>query len=78
MADFVTDFVADCVTDFLYFLSFKSLGKSFGVTYALGKYRCSKNKSENNQFEIVIPTIISELKSKIQKDKNKSSQTIIK
>ena len=37
MADFMTDFVADCVTDFCIFLSFKSVGKSFGVTYhALG------------------------------------------
>ena len=35
-ADFVTDFVADCVTDFCIFLSYKSLGKSFGVTYTLG------------------------------------------
>ena len=35
MADFVTDFVADCVTDFGIFLSFKSVGKSFGGTYAL-------------------------------------------
>ena len=35
MADFVTDFVADGVTDFGIFLSFKSVGKSFGGTYAL-------------------------------------------
>ena len=35
MADFVTDFVADCVTDFGVFLSFKSVGKSFGGTQAL-------------------------------------------
>ena len=34
-ADFVTDFVADCVTDFCIFLSYKSVGKSFGGTYAL-------------------------------------------
>ena len=33
-ADFVTDFVANCVTDFGIFLSFKSVGKSFDVTYA--------------------------------------------
>ena len=38
VADFVTDFVADCVTDFCIFLSFKSVGKSFGVTYALVWY----------------------------------------
>ena len=31
----MTDFVADCVTDFCIFLSYKSVGKSFGVTYAL-------------------------------------------
>ena len=36
-ADFVSDFVADCVTDFCIFLSYKSVGKSFGVTYALLK-----------------------------------------
>ena len=35
MADFVTDFVADCVTDFFFFLSFKLVVKSFGGTYAL-------------------------------------------
>ena len=34
VADFVTDFVANCVTDFCIFLSFKSVGKSFGGTYA--------------------------------------------
>ena len=34
VADFVTDFVADCVTDLGIFLSFKSVGKSFGVTQA--------------------------------------------
>ena len=39
MADFVTDFVADCVTDFGIFLSFKSVGKSFGGTYASGKVK---------------------------------------
>ena len=33
-ADFVTDFVADSVTDFCFFLSYKSVGKSFGGTYA--------------------------------------------
>ena len=31
----MTDFVADCVTDVCIFLSYKSVGKSFGVTYAL-------------------------------------------
>ena len=31
----MTDFVADCLTDFCIFMSFKSVGKSFGVTYAL-------------------------------------------
>ena len=31
----MTDFVANCVTDFCIFLSFKSVGKSFGGTYAL-------------------------------------------
>ena len=31
----MTDFLADCVTDFCIFLSFKSVGKSFGGTYAL-------------------------------------------
>ena len=34
-ADFVTDFEADCVTDFCIFSSYNSVGKSFGVTYAL-------------------------------------------
>ena len=32
----MTDFLADCVTDFCIFLSFKLVGKSFGGTYALG------------------------------------------
>ena len=46
MADFVTDFVADCVTDFGIFLSFKSVGKSFGGTYALrGDSTCVKTLS---------------------------------
>ena len=31
----MTDFVADCVTDFCSFLSYKSVGKSFGGIYAL-------------------------------------------
>ena len=31
----MTDFVADCVTDFCIVLSYKSVGISFGVTYAL-------------------------------------------
>ena len=31
----MTDYVADCVTDFCIFMSFKSVGKSFGGTYAL-------------------------------------------
>ena len=31
----MTDFFADCVTDFCIFLSYKSARKSFGVTYAL-------------------------------------------
>ena len=31
----MTDFVADFVTDFCIFMSFTSVGKSFGVTYAL-------------------------------------------
>ena len=35
VADFVTDSVADCVTDYCMFLSFKSVGKSFDVTKAL-------------------------------------------
>ena len=30
----MTDFVAECMTDFCIFMSFKSVGKSFGVTYA--------------------------------------------
>ena len=31
----MTDFVANCVTDFcIFFLSYKSVGKSFGVTHA--------------------------------------------
>ena len=30
----MTDFVADCGTDFCIFLSYKSVGKSFGETYA--------------------------------------------
>ena len=34
-ANFVTDFVADCVTDFCIFLSYKTVGKSFSVIYAL-------------------------------------------
>ena len=33
--DFVTDFVDDFVDDFCVFLSFKSVEKSFGVTYDL-------------------------------------------
>ena len=31
----MTEFVDDCVTDFCIFMSFKSVGKSFGVTHAL-------------------------------------------
>ena len=34
-ANFVTNFVADCVTDFNILLFFKLAGKSFGVTQAL-------------------------------------------
>ena len=35
VADFLTDFLTDLLTDFGIFLSFKSVGKSFGGTYAL-------------------------------------------
>ena len=36
VADFLTDFFTDYLTDFGIVLSFKSVGKSFGGTYALG------------------------------------------
>ena len=38
VADFVTDFAADCVTDFCILLSFKLVGKSFGVTQAKTRF----------------------------------------
>ena len=48
MADFVTDFVADCVTDFGILLSFKSVGKSFGGTYALASHFVDISVIPNN------------------------------
>ena len=40
----MTDYVADCGTDFCIFMSFKSVGKSFGVT-------CFKAGSHRNDYE---------------------------
>ena len=52
MADFVTDFVADCVTDFGIFLSFKSVGKSFGGTQALGAH-VMRSSMVPNRFQFL-------------------------
>ena len=56
-ADFVTDFVANCVTDFCIF----SMGKSFGVTYALRSLILVASVENNHSSISVLPLLLDSL-----------------